>query len=405
MRTMRLALANVVALRRRLIGLIVLTAVAVALCAASFAITQRAQAAAVSRLQEGVANRSILLSNFDGRDSVKPLTPRTLQAAAAVPGVADVEPVVQAEFDYRSDTVAGVLLYATTPRAALPPPIVGQTREHLFPLRAGEAVLPATSQGSDLRPLLGKTITVEITRYVREGEGEGVDRRITVVGLFDPSWQIDGPYAAYLDAGTVNDWAALRAGLSTRRFLDSQGYDSATVLATDSGSVHHVMKALQAQRFAASSLQDELTALPVILELVHAVGYALVVILLLLTALASYQVTSALARQRNREIGILKAVGFTDGRVFRVISAEAILVAVVAAVSGLVLSVVVATAGNALLRRQATAREYLDAGVIAPHLTIVAAALVGVVSVLGLAALVPAWRAARLTPAEAIREW
>lgn len=403
MKTARLAFANVEALRKRLVGLVILIAVAVGLCVTSFALTERAQAVSLSRLQEGVANRSIQLWTVGDGDKL--LTARSLKAVASLPGVADVEPVAQTSFDFETKTVPGVLLHATTPRAAFLPPVVAQTRSQVFPLRAGEAVLPARSQGSDLRPLLGRTITVEITRGIRPGEGEGVDRRVKVVGLFDPSWQLDNPDAAYLDPRTVVSWAALRAGVSPGRFLSTYGYSSATVLATGSDQVPSLLQVLQGQGFAASSYQQELTALPAVLELVRVVGYALVVFLLILTAFSSYQVMSALARQRNREVGILKAVGFTDARVFGLISVEALVVALVAAVGGLVLSVGLATLGNALLRRLPDLRSYLSAGVVLPHPSVIAAAILAVVAVIGLGALLPAWRAARLTPAEAIREW
>src|SRR4051812_44181244 len=65
----------------------------------------------------------------------------------------------------------GVLLYATTVRTSTTPPVVQATRRDLFPLSPGEAVLPASAQGSDLATLLGKTITVDITRMVASGQG------------------------------------------------------------------------------------------------------------------------------------------------------------------------------------------------------------------------------------------
>lgn len=405
MRTVRLAFSNVRALRRRLVGLVILTAVAVALCVSSFAITERAQRVTGSRLQEGVTNRSIQLHGFSGRDGARSLTQGALKRAAELRGVAEIEPVTQAEFDFKSETVEGVFLYATTPRAALLPPVVAQSRAHLFPLSRGEAVLPASSQGSDLRPLLGKTITVGITRRIGPSLGTGASDRVTVVGLFDPSWQLDNPDAAYVDGDTVVRWAAMRAGMSPHRFLTTVGYDSATVLATDSGQVGPLLHELQDQHFAASSFQQELEALPAVLELVRVVGYALVLFLVILTAFASYQVMAALARQRNREVGILKAVGFTDRRIFGLVAAEALVVAVVAAVSGLVLSVGVATAGNALLRRHGDLGTFLSPGVVFPPPTIAVVAVFAVLAVIGLGALLPAWRAARLTPAEAIREW
>ncbi len=56
-----LALVNVWALRRRLVGLVVLVSAAVAVCLGAFAITDRAQAVTTSDVKESTANRSITI--------------------------------------------------------------------------------------------------------------------------------------------------------------------------------------------------------------------------------------------------------------------------------------------------------------------------------------------------------
>lgn len=299
----------------------------------------------------------------------------------------------------------GVLLYATTPRPSALPPIVKALRPSAFPLGPGEIILPATSGGYDLSNVLGKQIDVQITQSTSVGQGTGVERMVRVVGLFDPSWQIDGPSAAYLDPQSVLQWAALRAGVTSGVYTSTVGYDKAFVLADSSEGVNSLLHDLQDKGFAASSLQQQLSALPGVLGLIHTAGLVLLVCLIALAGLSAYQITSALGRQRTREIGILKAVGFADGRVFRLFLAESAIVGLVAAVCGLIFGSLLSTIGNGLLRRSSELSSYLPSGIVIPNAVTITQMLGIVLLVIVVGALLPALRSARMEPADAIKEW
>jgi putative ABC transport system permease protein len=403
--TLVLALANVRALWRRFVGLVLLITISVALCVSAFLITDRAQAATHDKVAEGTANRSIVVDKLGDRDDTRALTEDGLATIRAVSGVRAVEPVAQASFGYKSAAVPGAVFYATSLRPSQLPPVVVSDRAHLFPLKPGEVVLPERAQGSGLRSLVGTRIDVQVTRSTQRGEGRGVTRHLTVVGLFDPSWQLDGPDAAYVADTTAVSWAALRAGLSVPTYLDTVGYDSATVVTASAADVPPVLDALQREHFAASSLQQQLEALPAVLEFVHVAGYVLLACLVFLTAFSAYQVMTALGRQRMREVGILKAVGFRDARVFRLFALESAVVALVSAVLGLLTATVVATVGNDMLRSRGELRTFLEPGAVVPRLVAVGLVAAGVLVVVACGALLPTLRAARLAPADAIREW
>lgn len=400
-----LAALNVLAMRRRLAGLLTLIVLAVGVCLAAFAITDRAAGVSEQRVEEGATNRSVLLHTSTDRNDIRALTTASLDAVAALPGVVSVEPVLQASFGYKGNGIAGVLLYATTPRTSVLPPVLRGIRRTVFPLRPGEMVLPARGDGVDLGRLLGKRIRVEVTRQTGAGTGTSESREVRVVGLFEPSWQIDGPNAAYVDSATVLDWAALRAGTTASRYAETAGYDSASVVARFSAAVPALLRKLQQDGYSATSLRQELEALPTVLELIRVVGVTLLVVLVLVTGFSAFQVMAALARQRRREIGILKAVGFSDGAVFRMLAVEAFLVAVLGAAAGLAVAVVLGTAGNAVLRLGTHVRTYLGAGFVGPDLEEAVAAVAAVVLVVGAGSVVPVARAAAMPPAEAMKEW
>ena len=100
--------------------------------------------------------------------------------------------------------------------------------------------------------------------------------------------------------------------------------------------------------------------------------------------------------ERTREIGVLRAVGWSRRRIVSLILLEATGVGLIACLLGCVFGVGLAELGTYLQ----TAEQFLDPvfGVM-PFLLALSVAVL--LSVLG--ALLPAWRAARISPAEALR--
>ena len=108
---------------------------------------------------------------------------------------------------------------------------------------------------------------------------------------------------------------------------------------------------------------------------------------------------SALVIEREREIGVLRAVGASRPQVLGVFLAEAVLIALTAALSGLAsggaLAVVLTWVINKAFFGWTIDLNYPTLPLAATPLWIIGAAL--------LAALIPAWRAARIAPARAVR--
>lgn len=405
MSLLRLAVSNVIALRRRLYGLVVLVALAVAVCLASTGIADHAREATDRGVQESWANRSVKVDQGDDRSAAGPLTANTEKRLAALPGVAAVQHRAQVSFGLKDERVSGVLLYATTHRAAMSPPVLDSVRPHLFPLRAGEIVLPARAQGESLRSELGRRVSVETTRYLARGQGTGASDTVRVVGLYDSTWQLDGPDAAYADDETVLRWAAAKAGMPAESFLRTVGWDQLTVVATSADQVDHVQRRIQELGHPATTLRQELDALPAVLELIRTVGRILVVVLGLLSFAGAATVTGALARQRVREIGILKAVGFRTRSVLGLLVLETALAGATAALLGTVLGAALSGAATAVLRGRADTAAYVGPVVALPGTGAALALIAALLLVVVAGALLPARRAAALSPTDAMKDW
>jgi putative ABC transport system permease protein len=400
-----IALSNVRAMWRRFVGLTALLAIAVAVCVTAFAISGSAARASRQKVQEGSANRTITVEHLSDRADSPPLGDTAVATLRTMAHVTAVEPRAQASFGYKDAQIPGVLLYATTVRSSLAPPIVSGTRAAVFPLHAGEAVLPTSSQGSDLTGLLGRTITVDITRSTAGGQGTGATGTVTVAGFFDPGWQLDGPDAAYADTATVVTWAAARAGVSAEQYTRNIGYDRASVVVDRAANVPAALQDVQAAGFAASTLQQELSALPGVLALIRTTGKLLLVVLGLVALVGALVVTGALSRQRAREIGILKAVGFRSAAVLRMLITETVVIGAAGALAGIVLGIGGAAAAAAALRTSPGLAPFLPGAVPLPSPLVLGALVVLTVVVTVVGALVPAVRAARMAPTDAIKEW
>ena len=221
-----------------------------------------AAAAAQSSINEGVALRTIELKAESDRPDDQQLHADALAGMAALPGVVSVEPWAQASIGIKTADVSGALLYATSVRASLPPPVVQGVRGNVLPLAAGEVLLPATSQGQDFRRLIGQRVPVTYTRKVAEGQGEAASDQVTVVGVYDPAFALDGPSAAYTDNDSVLRWAAAKVGVPASDYVATVGYREAFVVVGNSADTGRVLDRLRAEGYAANSVQETLTTLP-----------------------------------------------------------------------------------------------------------------------------------------------
>lgn len=106
-------------------------------------------------------------------------------------------------------------------------------------------------------------------------------------------------------------------------------------------------------------------------------------------------------KERTVEIGIRKALGATPNSIIRALLFESVLVTATAGYLGLVLGVGLLEAVNALLISSGAQMAYFKRPEV--NFTIALTSIIILVSVGMLAGLAPAWRAARISPVEAMR--
>jgi putative ABC transport system permease protein len=274
----------------------------------------------------------IELASFTGDSSVRPLTTSALRDAGNVPGVrevvADYTSSLYAEEDGTYDLTSRTL----TPGDDLPV-TGGAVPAELAP---DEVVLPATAQGTDFAPLLGRTVAFGYTRATGVDTGKTDVIRLRIAALYDSSWQTDGPGVAYLSEDTAALLAAARAGQDPEDFRAKEGAQSAVVVVEHQRRVAAVTEALQAAGFSASPVSDRVRDLPGLFGVADlAMRAGVLVLALVAVGLGAVRAADS-TRARLGQFAILRILGSGRPELRRILLGEAALSGGVAGVVGVV---------------------------------------------------------------------
>ncbi len=126
-------------------------------------------------------------------------------------------------------------------------------------------------------------------------------------------------------------------------------------------------------------------------------GFALVALFVSLFII--YNTFAILVSQRVQEIGMLRAIGATQGQIRLIILIEAVMVGVVGSAVGIVTGIGVAALIKALFESQG---GFPETETVVSATTIIVSLVVGLIATL-VSALLPAFKAGRISPVEAIR--
>jgi lipoprotein-releasing system permease protein len=300
----------------------------------------------------------------------------------ATPGVAAVSPMVagaglaQRGEATRSVALAGVELERYDRIVGLRAKVVaGEAR-----LGPGEAII-----GRELAADLGVRIGDRISLVTGSGTGDAprvtalvdlgvreLNRRSVILPLRAAQSLVGLPGGAtQLDLALADVWAApaLAAGLAQRFPFKVESWQDTNA---------QLVSALNAQSVSTALIR----------------GVVMVVVVL---GIASVLVVSVV--QKRREIGILRAMGATQGQMRRVFLLQGAIVGALGSVLGVALALVLTLAFTTFVR--GSDGQPLFAITLSPGLALVVAATATLCGVL--AAVAPARRAAALDPAQAIR--
>lgn len=250
--------------------------------------------------------------------------------------------------------------------------------------------------GSD-QEALDQTISIGMTNVV--GEEETFDATISGVteelvsgqgGSPTPSTALNETLYDYQTSGTVEEQPeAYIQAVATVPDLDQQG---------------PVKSALADEDLLGLTVEDQIGAIKGIINTVTWVlnGFALIALLA-----ASFGIVNTLlmsVQERTREIGLMKALGMSGGKIFGLFSAEAVLIGLIGSVLGVIGGVATGSIANAVLTGEGGALSEvvgLTLYDVAPVQLLLIILLIMVIAFI--AGTLPAARAAKKDPIDALR--
>jgi putative ABC transport system permease protein len=257
------------------------------------------------------------------------------------------------------------------------------------------------------------------TAFFNAGVGDTID-------ILDQSFQVVGVYGS----SGVEDVITLYMNLSDAQSVtNNTGYitsitvfaessDVVTEVASDISSLHPELTIVTGQQRLdqLETLRDtyevQLENAAASLGQTQAVAVQEIVIAVAATSLIVLFVMLYTVRERTKEIGTLKAIGFSNLNIMSQFMLEGVILSLIAGVVGVAIGVVAAPALSGLLlpavnagfggafARAAGATTSMS-GIVTPEIILIALGGAILLGVLG--TLYPAWRASRTSPMEALR--
>jgi putative ABC transport system permease protein len=402
---LRLAYRNTgLTLRRsKSFGLFVVAGVAFALLCDS--LVGQAAGAAEHQVRESSIMRTIEVSNF-GVSKPVPLTTSRMTRISQISGVTSVRPWIQAGcLVVAADVDVAGALWATPAMPAGQPPVVASARPEPLTLKDNEVILPAHVENVELNALVGKEVTIEYTRRIAAEAGEAAYLKLRVVGVYDETvGGRDGPAAAYLSEQTVLRLAAAREGVTPETFGRNLGYPKVIVETRDAGAVPAIQQELSGQGYNASSIQTQLDALPPAMSFLRTLGQITTGALLVMCLLAGLSIGAGLVRARLRQIGLLKALGFSDLRVARLFAFELTSFGLLATGAGLLVGGIGFIVAQYSLAGESFLGVPMAGDLSLPSATGIAVLFLAPAAAMVIGAAYPLWSAAKISPDLALRD-
>ena len=343
---------------------------------------------------------------------------------STITGVATVEPILQASegqnvtstvsFNGYTRDITRLAVDYTIEGIPLTSDLIGN-----YPVLPTNITAGVNLQAGDTGKVL---LSENNSAYFNVGVGDPIailGQTFTVVGIYSPSSvsQTQTLFLNLSDAQTITN----NTGYITSLAVFAQNTDAVSEVATSISSLHPELTVTTDQtrltqlQTLQSTYNTELATAQSANSQTYSTAVEEIIVVVAATSLIVLFVMLYTVKERTKEIGTLKAIGFSNSTVMGQFMLEGILLSIIAGVVGIAIgSVAAPTLAQALLpsvgigsRTTAgflsgtTRISGLSVATLNPELILI---LFGAAVLLGtLGSLYPAWRAAKIRPAEAMK--
>lgn len=198
-------------------------------------------------------------------------------------------------------------------------------------------VFPGTDKAYFGEKLLGKTMTFS---YTVKGEEEKIITFERPVGAVYNSSKLSVPDNSILFSfGDLMDIIAEAEGKTEEAYMRSAKFDYVNVYVSDTGKTDETMQAIRSCGYAAADIGSKAAETPGIVKYIMWIGGGIGAAVLLFSCLSIASNMVQAIDNRKKEIGILKAIGYTNGKIRNLFFLEVIILGTASIVIGIILSV------------------------------------------------------------------
>jgi hypothetical protein len=211
-------------------------------------------------------------------------------------------------------------------------------------VKGNEIILPDMGQGQDYTKLLGKEISFVYTKEIGPGNGEPVSISLRVAGIYDNSSPgADGAQAAYLSDEFLKSTLA-----KARPATKTATYPRAFVRVESADEVVSVQNDVRALGYSVNSVAGQIRSLSGLFALLALASWVIGGVLIIFCLGVGISVGGSWIKQRAREVGLLKAIGWSGGSIAGVYMIELATVGLIIGVGGALFGTVSSIIGTAV---------------------------------------------------------
>lgn len=331
--------------------------------------------------------------------TIAALTKDDLTKIAAIPGISDVVPGVRVAPDFIQYSTAGKFQLSVNPINVVKADLAaggqldtkGSTNEVLVPT----TYVTSLGLGSD-SAAVGKTVTIGITDYAAVQH----EVRAKIVGVQNATLLGGG---VGLNQHLTDDLVALQAtGKPTATATTYAGATAHIDGSSSTSQVDRIKSDLTAAGYSGVTVADQIGSFETVINGIIGVLDAFAVIALLAAAFGIINTLLMSVQERTREIGLMKAMGMSGGKVYALFSTEAVVIGFLGSAIGAGVAIVIGSILSGILGRTAlSGLPGLNILQFSPASVIVI--ILAVMLIAFLAGTLPARRAARQSPIDALR--
>jgi len=326
----------------------------------------------------------------------------------AVSGVAAVAPCVQGLVVVQHDDVVytplmrGIDIESEKRMSKLP----GHMVSGAFELGDNDVIV-GRELARRLRLKVGQKLLVFSPQIVAKRDEITLPLEMTVSGIFEIGMSDYDMNFILVPLDAARELYGIENGVHALRVMTSDPYQAGKVARQISAALQNEYYDVNVQTWMELNRQ--------LFDALRVEKNMMFFLLIFIVLVAAFGITNSLiivVVQKTKEIGLLKAVGFSSGSVMRVFLWQGWIQGVIGTAFGIGLGLIMLHYRNAIMRALSFSlhmelfpKEIYQLSEIPAHTTFMDVVLIALLSIIicTLAGLLPAWRAARLDPARALR--